>query len=244
MSVANLFPDIWAFVRLVVSVLAASGLAVWIFKTFGEKWLSAKFNERLESYRHAQQKELERLKFNINALMDRTTKLHQYEFDVLPQLWALLNEAFAETQFLISRLQTTPDLDSMGDSQLSEFMASCSLAQWQKIELIKMPQKTSEYQKMMFWHKLHKAQSKYSEFNDYYIKNGIFIQKDMKAKFDEISGMIIEAIGEKEFEERYPQPREGRFAKCDCLWEHGPPKLAAIGEMVQDRLWNARTLDG
>jgi hypothetical protein len=60
-------------------IVAGGGLAAIvyaIFKFFSEKWLNAKFEERLAAYKHEQQKEIEQLRFKINALMDRTVKLH------------------------------------------------------------------------------------------------------------------------------------------------------------------------
>ena len=60
--------------------------AWWLFQAFGDKWLAARFDKRLEALRHAQQKELEELRFRINALLDRATKLHQREFEVLPEI--------------------------------------------------------------------------------------------------------------------------------------------------------------
>lgn len=184
MGITNLFPDIWAIIRVGLSAVVASGLAIWIFRTLGEKWLSSKFDKQLESYRHAQQKELERLKFNINALMDRTTKLHQYEFDVLPQLWALLNESYSEVARFTSSLQSYPDLDRMEEAQLSEFLQKCELDQWQKIKLTGLNLRNKEYQDMIFWHNLNKANSKFMDFNNYYIKNCIFIQEELKVLGD------------------------------------------------------------
>jgi hypothetical protein len=69
-----------------------------LFKVLGEKWLNAKFEERLAQYKHAQQKEIEQLRFRINSLMDRTTKLHQHEFDVLPEAWSRLMRLGRQTQ--------------------------------------------------------------------------------------------------------------------------------------------------
>ena len=243
MTLANLFPDVWAFIRLVLTALATTGLATWAFKILGEKWLSAKFSERLEAYKHAQQKELERLKFNINSLMDRTTKLHQYEFDVLPELWGLLNDAFGHAIRLVSRLQTNPDLDRMEPEHLAEFIEACDLPQWQNKKLAVMTHKNDEYFKMIFWLKLNKANGATVEFNNFYVKNGIFIQSDLKTHFDEIRDMIFEALNEKEFEKSYGVPREGRYEKSDRLWQNGEAKLAEIGALVQNRLWNAQSLD-
>ena len=52
------------------------GIAYAMFKRLGEKWLDAKFDERLAAYKHEQQKGLEQLRFKINTLLDRAIKLH------------------------------------------------------------------------------------------------------------------------------------------------------------------------
>jgi hypothetical protein len=74
--------------------LVLVGIAYGIFRTCGERWLENKFQERLAAYKHALQTELEQLKYQINTLMDRTVKLHQKEFEVLPEAWGRLTDAF------------------------------------------------------------------------------------------------------------------------------------------------------
>jgi hypothetical protein len=77
--------DILALVGGGAAVVTSTvALAYWLFKLFSEKWLTAKFDERLAAYRHQQQKELEELRFKIRSLMDRTTKLYQREFFARP----------------------------------------------------------------------------------------------------------------------------------------------------------------
>lgn len=78
---------------LVGLVLGAGGgvaiVAYALLRFFGEKWMNAKFEERLAAFKHAQEKELEELRYKINALLDRTVKLHQKEFDVIPEAWGM-----------------------------------------------------------------------------------------------------------------------------------------------------------
>src|SRR6266478_2766141 len=128
--------DLLALVGGGVAVVAGTvALAYWLFKLFSEKWLTAKFEERLAAYKHQQQKELEELRFKISSLMDRTTKLYQREFEVLPEAWAKLVIAHATVQGVVSALQQYPDLDRMNDKQLEEFVQTSQLKQWQKDEL-------------------------------------------------------------------------------------------------------------
>jgi len=73
----NLLTSFWASLGyLGVTLVGATALANWLFRLSTEKWLSRRFNEKLEDYKHAQQKELEKLRLQINATLDRTTKLH------------------------------------------------------------------------------------------------------------------------------------------------------------------------
>ena len=70
-----------------IAVLTAiGGLFYWGFKKTVEGWLKAKFDERLEEFKHGKVKELERLKFQITGLVDRTAKRQAQEFEVLPAL--------------------------------------------------------------------------------------------------------------------------------------------------------------
>jgi hypothetical protein len=63
-SLSNFFAAIG---YIVVGAGTVSTIVWWLFRTFSEKWLNAKFEERLAAYKHEQQKELEHLKFTINA---------------------------------------------------------------------------------------------------------------------------------------------------------------------------------
>jgi hypothetical protein len=50
----------FAAIGYIVFGAGAVGAVVWwLFRTFSEKWLNAKFEERLGAYKHEQQKELE-----------------------------------------------------------------------------------------------------------------------------------------------------------------------------------------
>jgi hypothetical protein len=74
---------VMSFIGTVLLAGGGGGAVVfYLFKLFGEKWLNTKFEERLATFKHEHQKEIERLRGTINTLMDRATKLHQREFEV------------------------------------------------------------------------------------------------------------------------------------------------------------------
>jgi hypothetical protein len=118
---------------LLASGIVSAGALFALFKIFGEKWLDAKFEQRLAKYKHEHDQEIERLRGRINALMDRTIKLHQHEFETLPQVWSRLNDAFGLTQSLVASFQSYPDLSGISADHLDEFLNTTPLHNWEKV---------------------------------------------------------------------------------------------------------------
>jgi len=114
---------VFAAIGYVVMVAGGgAAVAVGLFRAFGERWLNAIFEKQLAAYRHEQQKELEHLRYRINALMDRMTKVHQREFDVVPEAWSRLIDSYNQVTAFVASLQKYPDLDRMPQAHLDEFL--------------------------------------------------------------------------------------------------------------------------
>jgi hypothetical protein len=221
---------------LVIGGGAITTLAFALFKLLGEKWLSARFDQQLEAYKHAQQKELEELRFKINALLDRTTKLHQREFEVLPEAWARLIDAYGAAMVLASVMQQTPDLDRMSSQHLDEFLATGSLQKWEQAELRQHPKKTDYYRDRIFWRRLDETKNRSRETHIYLRKNGIFIPVDIRKKFDIVDNLIWNVILEREVDEQMKTLPRMR-AKADALNRDGENLVKALEEDIQKRLW-------
>ena len=213
-----------------------TAVAYFAFKFLATKWLENKFAERLEAYKHEQQKELEQLKFQINASFDRLTKLHQHEFQVLPDAWALLINAFVEARAFISSLQSYPDLTSMKPAQFAEFVEACPLATWQKEELKSVPQedKNDYYQDKIFWHSCKSAGNLSDECHTFLRKNGIFIEKEIKEQFQTVDQLIREAIVMRQSIRRYGVQD---WEKIEAFSKQGDALLDKLENAVQGRLW-------
>jgi len=223
-----------------VSVGGISLIVYQVFKYSGERWLNAKFEERLAAYKHAQQQEIERLRFKINALMDRTTKLHEREFDVLPETWARLNDAYWASRALTGALQQYPDVNQMKTAQMEEFLGKSPLAEWEKEELRKTADKTRYYMDRIGWHRFSDTQEALREFQIYFLKNGIFIPPDVKRKFQELSDLIRDALIEYEIKHAHKEITR-MHEKMLALSKRGPEVLESLEIDVQGRLWSSQT---
>ncbi|MRR06536.1 MAG: hypothetical protein EG828_06255 [Deltaproteobacteria bacterium] len=221
-------------------VVAGGGISVMVygaFRVLAQKWLDAKFSERLESYKHEQQKQIEQLRFKINALLDRATKFHQREYDVLPEAWALLNDAFWKASGFVAPLKQYPDLSKMTATHLKEFLEASTLSGWEREEALAAFDRTDYYIKRIFWHSLNDVQTTAREAHICILKKGIFFQPDLRKKFKDIDDVIWNALSEAENNERFKvYPLD--FTKRDILLNEGPKLLEELELLVQGRLWN------
>jgi hypothetical protein len=207
-----------------------------LFRLFSEKWLNSKFEERLAAYKHEQQKELEHLKFEINAQMDRATKLHQREFEALPEAWARLMSAHGLIMSVVSRFQSTPDLNAMKPDQLGDFIANSELEEWQRQAVRDAKDKTSVYRNQIEPFKIARAKKASRKFYLYFRSNGIFIREPIKQQFEKLDELMLAALSEHQMNFQH-QTRE--FTSIDRLASEGEKMVKALEADVQKRLWDS-----
>jgi hypothetical protein len=226
---------------IVVTGSVLTGLALWLFKLLGEKWISAKFAERLEAFKHDQQKEIEHLRFEINKLFDRTTKLHQWEFEVLPRAWSLLTKSYYSVRALIAPYQSYPDISRMSVAEFGEFLEQSELANWQKDELQKAPDRNKYYQDAIVWPRLVKARKACRKSMTYLRRNVIFMPPPLKEKFEKIESLTLEALSEYQMNKQHDlRPMERAAHKR--FFAEGESLIKELEAEVQGRLWHSEKL--
>ena len=97
-------------------------IAYLFFKFLGQTWIEQKFAERLEFAKHELSKEIEKQKLQIDALLNRVNKLHEKEFEILPEIWGKLMIAHGEIYSCNSALKSLPDLQRMNELDFENFI--------------------------------------------------------------------------------------------------------------------------
>lgn len=186
---------LWALVRLGGPIVV---IAFLFFRFLGKRWIENKFSENLEKHKHELNKELEQYRYKINALFNRVTKIHEIEFEVLPEAWLKMQDALGRTSGLVNIIKSWPDLDRMSEPDVEEFISKSRLHEHEKEKLRHSSRKLDYYQETIFWHDLHEVQNAFWEFHNYIIRNKIFLSPDLQAKFAEIDDIMWAAIVEME----------------------------------------------
>ena len=230
------------------SIVAAGGggaaVAFLLFRSLGAAWLDSRFAKSLESHRHAQNREIEALKYRINSLFDRTVKLHQKEFDVVPEAWMLLVEAQRQTQAFTSMVRSYPPFMIMDEQKIEEFLATTPFLESQKekirssdpAEMLKRYQSVAHFYEKADWHKA------WFECRMFVRKNGIFFYKDLSQRFAAVLDLLWDAADEHSSNiemDLVPRERE----KLKSLNERCLPLMEGIEADIRKRLWSHQQLD-
>ncbi|MES0176855.1 hypothetical protein [Mesorhizobium sp. M0006] len=215
--------------------IAAAAYA--IFRFFGEPWLKSKFDKQLEALKSGQEQELERLRFRINTLFDRATKLHQSEFEVLPEMWNRLVMAHNAIGAFTNEFQQYPVLDRMSDVELDEYLHGTALKPSEKDAIRQSGRKTNEYIKKIFGHRYVDSNTALRDYAVYLATKGIFLKPSMRDKFKELEQILNKALIEHVFNEREDiRPRERTARRA--FQDRGEPLMKEIEADVESRLWS------
>lgn len=191
--------QVFAFLGKVIAYGGGSAaIAYLLFQYLGKTWIENKFAEKLEQLRHSQALELQRLRVEIDSMLSGALKIQDKEFEVLPEAWTKLAEAFGNVAQLVSPLQWHNDLDRMRSDQLEEVLAGTTFRESEKADIRKATKKTETYLEVRFWHRLNHVRKAVSDFHNYVERNSVFMPPELKSDFEKTSNELWSAMTSKE----------------------------------------------
>lgn len=233
----------WATVG--ASLIAAGGggamIVVGTFRWLGSKWIEARFATQLEVSRQQHATAIERLKFQIAGLLDRTQKLNQREFEILPDIWKKLDDAYVATAYLLSRWRTHPDLSRMSEPQFEEWLGLQEIANFQKQELrLAEPRdRVNLYSGFVKWIEVHKADVAVKEFLNTLSRGSIYLHPETFERIDEFGKRLAMAFHHHKVDLEIPrQPGDPvRNSAADSFRENGETWFKNLGDYLRNKYW-------
>jgi hypothetical protein len=172
----------------------AAVIAYLVFQFLGKSWIENKFAQRLEQHKHQQALEIQRLRVEIDSMLNGVLRIQEKEFETLPEAWRKLDEAYGRVSALTSPGQQYPNLDGMTSARLEEFLESSELFNTQKDDIRQSQEKVNTYQEAIFWHRLHAVKQACADLHNYVARYGIFFPPDLKDKFTRVSEELWSAL--------------------------------------------------
>ena len=84
-------------------------------------------------------------KYKINSLFSRVSKIHEKEFEVLPEIWSKLHDAKDIISALVSPYQENPNFNSMNENEIKKSLENSKFPEHQIEELINSSDKNNYY---------------------------------------------------------------------------------------------------
>ena len=186
------------FLELLAYGGGSAAVAYLLFQFLGRSWIENKFKEGLERYKHEQALEIQRLRVEIDSMLSGVLKLQEREFDVLPKAWQKLDEAHGQVSWLVSPMQSYPDLNRMNSQELAEFFSTTELSDSQRQRIAASSNRTNTFIDIIFWHRFNKVRSSIGSLRDFVASNGIFLPVELKGKFTKIVELLWSALTSKQ----------------------------------------------
>lgn len=254
---------IWWWVLEAVGVPAAVvALAIGVARYTAKKAIDQRFESATQTLKHKHDKaiedirgenarDVERLRGDINTSLDRVTKLHNFEYETLPEAWRLLHVALGDASDATRwGLIESPDVASMKPEALAAFVEGLPWDQVCKDDLLGAADKPSVYSKYKDRYDLGKARQSHAEFHNHLIEKGIFIHPELRdalrAFANDINTVLVERKtmlemrGDGSFSYMTADQIGAMHAKTDTFLKARSDRIKSLEEMVQGRLWSVR----
>ncbi|MHC4125691.1 MAG: hypothetical protein ACYSRR_04460 [Planctomycetota bacterium] len=183
-------------------------------------------------------KKLKKFEYDLNSLFNRVTKIHEKEFEVLPEAWSKIQDALGHISSLVAMLKTWPDLDRMNEIELEEFIDQSKLRKSEKEKLRSSPKKLDYYTKTIFWHNLQETHRAFEDFHNYIVHNQVFLSSDLQEQFEKLDYIMWSAIVERKVGESGEDlaSREMRINAYKRIRDDINPIKDEIAALIQKRL--------
>lgn len=223
--------------ELVVYGGGAVAIAYGVFKILGQKWLEARFSERLQALRAAQDEQLRYVQGFIDREIHRARKLYDREFETLPEAWRLLCRSFQNGQ--ATSIDSRHELDRYTRAELVHLLSTTSMRQFEKDEMLAMDSsRWTEYFRR--WNNVQRLNTYWKErreFHEFLTANAIFFSPGLKEKFLAIDQLVGMAIAEMDGRQRISINHS--YDEASRLQSQGPELLAELESLIKLRLWSS-----
>jgi len=238
---------IFAWIGRAVTVVAPLGLAaLWLGRTYMDKWLTNRFQGQLDALKHAQALEMAKLKLMFDAKLHRATKLHEREFEILPKAWDLMGEAGGTIRLMIDKDQKHTDVGKLRPLELSEFLANLPLSPAEKQAIIDAPtaERTNLYIERKLRLQMVEAATKAQEFHNFVAGKGIFIEPSLRKKLMRISEVFESVVNTHSMLVVHGSPPKVDVGALNRQKLESTGKLVEeIGDDISERIWGASKVD-
>jgi hypothetical protein len=212
-------------ITILISSFSGGGIALLILKFISQKTIENQFARSIEKYR-----------FKINSEFDRVSKIHEKEFSLLPSIWESIEVTSNFISAIASPFQRYPDLNSLCELELKEFLNSTDLPESVKIKIRSASDKVDEYRIMHYYDMTNNANNALSGYTKLFLINRIFFSGKMEDLLSEIRSDFLECVSVIEKANKYGKIDYEYLSKCKIIIDRFEIKKETLSGLIKERL--------
>jgi hypothetical protein len=224
--------DILKFLGMTFTFSLASFVGFFAFlQFFGKKWFENKFSKNLEEFKVQKLHE-------FNILFNRQTKWQDKEHEVLSESWKKLKNSQNDLAAAVSMLRELPDFDRKTEQEIQSYLNNSDFDESEKEYFNKESNKNNAYITIMDYRELAKANKSYRSFHEYFDHNRIFLNPDIKEKFDNIDKLMWSVwVSRKMGLNRDTGEKDFTIEAYNKLEKEVKPLIVKIEMLIQSKLF-------
>lgn len=206
----------------------------WLLKYVITKWLDNKFESRIQKMQHDNELQLKKIEVQLNAKLDRETKINQKDFEVIPEMWVKISESFRMVNELRFSFQQQPDLNTRNDLEVRNIIGCYGMSQSEQDEILNSTDKNVSFSLWKDRNRSIEADAAYRDSVLYLTRNSIILGAELKMKLLALHRLMRAAITEYN-NDRFMKLGGSDFEKASILNGDGKIILDEI-ESVMARM--------
>jgi hypothetical protein len=204
--------------------LCSSGFIIFFYR----EWITSKFDKKNTQFKST-------IEHEFKLLLNRQTKWHDKENEVLSNAWSKLIDSRELLNALILNLKFTTNFDKLTNEDFKMKLDQQCLPENEKEYLMKIPKEERDvaYSKIMDQKWTTQAFEACKEFCNYFNRNKIFIEPTIKYKFKKAQELISKIF----ITHNYDHNRISNFQPSKALHSTLYPLIEEIEEVIQNQLY-------
>jgi len=248
-------PDLRRFFLHVLEAAGGGAVVLATIQAFGTKWIDRHFEQKLQAFRARSDAELASFKAQHDSelsqlrqkhetdlalmnhrLTSRISRIHEKEFEVLPEAWLKINEAQGTVHMAISAFKQRPNVQILPPAQFEELLSKLELTPFQVQDINSKTGDAKQHalDKALSHKEIDTAREKQRLLQNYLIQNRIFMTKDLQGKFEEINANLRQAMSNYEIGGDHDD--RGLTREAHDLISSAGLKLPALELAIQQRI--------
>ncbi|MCJ2129238.1 hypothetical protein [Methylobacterium sp. E-045] len=220
-----------------VLAFIAIALITYAIKSIGWRFVSNVFDKKLEQFKFQQLQEMELIKHNFTKSMDRRMKINQIEYEVLPEAWRLLSQAYSGSVRTILGSTSIFMLNHLTWAQSEKALLADGFTSDELDDIKRSEDMDATYRKYVSIKDYNVSVEPRVQYSRYIRQNGIFISPELKSQFHVISELIENAMHDA-LHNIHTDRRDRQWEAIAKFRSEGREKMDELEAILHARLWS------